>query len=360
MSVPGIDHAALRAALAAFQDPETGRRVTETGQVHALELADGRLALTLGLTGFAAPIREQLHEELQRLLAGRFPQLEVHIEFAPHARPPEQLGTLGLTARAVIAVGSGKGGVGKSSLAVYLACALQRAGCQVGLLDADLYGPSIPHLLGCHERPVLIDNRIQPIVAHGIKVMSIGLLVPSGEAVIWRGPMLHSALQQFLRDTDWGELDYLVVDLPPGTGDVALSLSQLLPLSGAVVVCTPQDVALLDATKAVAMFRRVNLAVLGMVENMSFFICPDCGSRHEIFGSGGARRRAEQLGVPFLGQVPLDPRLRIQADSGRAAEALQEPATRDCLEAICRNLVATLAARRRQEPRDPTLPVLGS
>ncbi len=360
MTPPAIDQSAVREVLAAFQDPETGRRVTETGQIHALELADGRLSVTVGLTGFAAPIRDQLHDELSRLLKGRFAQLEVHVHFAPHARPPEQLGTLGLTARAVVAVGSGKGGVGKSSLAVYLAYGLQRAGCEVGLLDADLYGPSIPHLLGSQERPVLVDERIQPIAVGGVKVMSIGLLVPGNEAVIWRGPMLHSALQQFLRDTAWGELDYLVVDLPPGTGDVALSLSQLLPLTGAVVVCTPQDVALLDATKAITMFRRVSLDVLGMVENMSYFICPDCGSRHEIFGSGGARRRAEQLGVPFLGQVPLDPRLRIQADEGRTTEALEEPSTRDCLEAISRNLVATLAARRRQEPRNPTLPVLDS
>jgi len=344
--------------LAGFQDPETGRRVTESGQVHALELDDGRLSVTVGLTGFAAPIHQQLREELTSLLHERFPGLELHVNFALHQRAPEQLGTLGLKARAVVAVGSGKGGVGKSSLAVYLAAGLQRAGCQVGLMDADLYGPSIPHLLGCRQRPQMIENRIQPIVVGGMKVMSIGLLVPSGEAVIWRGPMLHSALQQFLRDTNWGELDYLVVDMPPGTGDVALSLSQLLPLTGAVVVCTPQEVALLDAVKAITMFRRVNLDVLGMVENMSFFVCPNCGSRHEIFGSGGARRRAEELGVPFLGEVPLDPQLRIQADQGRTLEALEASPTAECLETICRNLVSTLARRRRENPRHPTLPVL--
>jgi len=353
-----IDESAVRQVLAEFRDPETGRRVSESGQVHSLELADGRLSVTVGLTGFAAPIHDQLRQELCSLLRERFPRLELRVNFAPHERPPEQLGTLGLKARAVVAIGSGKGGVGKSSLAVYLAAALKQAGCQVGLMDADLYGPSIPHLLGSQERPQMIDDRIQPIVTGGMKVMSIGFLVPADEAVIWRGPMLHSALQQFLRDTDWGELDYLVVDMPPGTGDVALSLSQLLPLTGAVVVCTPQDVALLDAVKAITMFRRVNIDVLGMVENMSFFTCSHCGTRHEIFGSGGARRRAEQLGVPFLGEVPLDPQLRIQADQGRTLEALQADSTRECLEEICRNLVLFLTERRRQNPRNPSLPVL--
>src|SRR5205085_11398696 len=205
----------------------------------------------------------------------RLPGLtEVKIELAIHDRPPGKLGQVGLTAKSVIAVGSGKGGVGKSTIAAALALGLQRAGSKVGLMDADVYGPSIPHLLGVNERPAVIDKRIQPIEAAGLKVMSMGFLVPPGEAVIWRGPMLHGAIQQFLRDTAWGDLDYLIIDMPPGTGDIALTLSQLLPLTGAVVVCTPQEVALIDAVKAIAMFRKVNINVLGMVENMSGFVCP--------------------------------------------------------------------------------------
>ena len=194
----------------------------------------------------------------------------------------------------------------------------------------------------------------------GLRVMSMGFLVPEGEAVIWRGPMLHTALTQFLRDTDWGDLDYLVIDMPPGTGDVALSLSQLLPLTGAVVVCTPQDVALLDAVKAIAMFRKVNVDVLGMVENMSFFVCPNCNARHDIFGSGGAKRRAAELGVPFLGEVPISTRAAHPGRRGpRDARRSTSPIAAPYLEAICRNFVGNLAAQHRQHPALPTLPVLG-
>ena len=230
------------------------------------------------------------------------------VELAVHQRKPEKLGEIGLAAKTVVAVGSGKGGVGKSSIAAYLAYGLRRAGCEVGLMDADVYGPSIPHLLGSRERPQIVGDRIQPVVVDGMRVMSMGFLVPEGEAVIWRGPMLHTALTQFLRDTAWGELDYLIIDMPPGTGDVALSLSQLLPLTGAVVVCTPQDVALLDAVKAIAMFRKVNVDVLGMVENMSFFLCPNCNSparnlrlrRREAAG-GRAGRAVPRRGADLHG-----------------------------------------------------------
>ena len=291
-------------------------------------------------------------------LKRQFPAAAVTVAVAEHQRPAEKMGTVGLAAKSVLAVGSGKGGVGKSSIAVFLAAALARAGCKVGLLDADVYGPSIPHLLGTTERPQAIDERIEPVEVAGMKLMSIGLLVPAGEAVIWRGPMLHGALTQFLRDTAWGELDYLIVDMPPGTGDVALSLAQLLPQAGAVVVCTPQDVALLDAVKAIAMFRTVNLSLFGMVENMSFFVCPHCGAREDIFGAGGAKRRAAELEVPFLGEVPLLKELRVMADEGRLAAALDYPPARPYLEAICQALVGGLAARRRASPRLPTLPVL--
>lgn len=351
--------AAVRAVLAEFQDPETGRSVTQLEQVHGLRLEGQRLAVILGLTTWSAPLWEQSRAELAEILRKRFPSLDVTVELAVHQRKPEKLGEIGLAAKTVVAVGSGKGGVGKSSIAAYLAYGLRRAGCEVGLMDADVYGPSIPHLLGSsRQRPQILADRIQPVVVDGLRVMSMGFLVPEGEAVIWRGPMLHTALQQFLRDTAWGDLDYLIIDMPPGTGDVALSLSQLLPLTGTVVVCTPQDVALLDAVKAIAMFRKVNMEVLGMVENMSFFVCPNCNARHDIFGSGGAKRRAAELGVPFLGEVPIVTELRVQADQGRVRAAFDEPTARSYLEVICRNLVGNLAARHCQRPVLPALPVL--
>jgi ATP-binding protein involved in chromosome partitioning len=349
----------IRTTLAEFQDPESGRSIAQMEQVHGLRLEPNRLCITLGLTTWSAPLWEQTRADLAGLLRGRFPGLEITVELAVHERRPEKMGEIGLAAKTVVAVASGKGGVGKSSIAAYLACGLRRAGCAVGLMDADVYGPSIPHLLGSRERPVMVGERIQPVVVDGLRVMSMGFLVPEDEAVIWRGPMLHTALTQFLRDTDWGDLDYLVIDMPPGTGDVALSLSQLLPLTGAVIVCTPQDVALLDAVKAIAMFRKVHVEVLGMVENMSFFVCPNCNSRHEIFGSGGAKRRAAELGVPFLGEVPISSELRIAADEGRVSAALDEPTAGPYLAAICRDFVANLAARHRRRPSMPKLPVLG-
>ena len=298
-----LTETALQAALARFQDPETGRSITTLGQVHSCQLDGAKVSITLGLTSWSAPLWEAVRAELENHLKGQFPAA-VTVAVAEHQRPAEKMGTVGLAAKSVLAVGSGKGGVGKSSIAVFLAAGLARAGCKVGLLDANVYGPSIPHLLGTAQRPRVSDGRIEPVEVAGMKLMSIGLLVPAGEAVIWRGPMLHGALSQFLRDTAWGELDYLIVDMPPGTGDVALSLAQLLPQAGAVVVCTPQDVALLDAVKAIAMFRTVNLSLAGMVENMSFFVCPHCGAGRHL-----RRRRGEaagrRVGSPLPRRSPL-------------------------------------------------------
>ena len=351
---------AVLQALDDFTDPEAGRSIVKLQQVHDLTVDGGRVAIRLGLTTFTAPVWKDIQEELVQHLRRRLPQVaEVDVRVEPHHRPPEKIGQIGLAAKSTIAIGSGKGGVGKSTIAAVLAYGLSRAGCKVGLLDADVYGPSIPHLIGSAGQPTLVEGRIQPVVVDGLTVMSMGFLVPPGEAVIWRGPMLHQALEQFLRDTDWGELDWLIIDLPPGTGDVALSLSQLLPLSGAVVVCTPQDVALLDAVKAIAMFRKVNIEVLGMVENMSHFICPNCGTRHDIFGSGGARRKAAELDVPFLGEVPLNMQLRIHGDEGRVSAGLDDKDSAPYLEALSRNLVGNLVAKRRQKPPMPTLPILG-
>jgi ATP-binding protein involved in chromosome partitioning len=350
---------AVRRALDEFTDPETGRSVVQLGQIHRLDVDGDRVAVTLGLTTYSAPLWKETEAQLVEHLRARFPSLAgVRVSIEPHLRPAEKMGEVGLPAKSVIAVGSGKGGVGKSTIAAILAYGLSRAGASVGLMDADVYGPSIPHLLGSTGRPQLVGGRIEPVKVDGINVMSMGFLVPPGEAVIWRGPMLHHALTQFLRDTEWGDLDYLIVDMPPGTGDVALTLSQLLPLPGAVVVCTPQDLALLDAVKAIAMFRKVKIDVVGMVENMSHFVCPNCGSRHDIFGSGGARRKAAELDVPLLGEVPLNTQLRIYGDEGKVAAAFDDASSAPYLEALAANLVRNLVQRRRENPPLPTLTVL--
>ncbi len=218
----------------------------------------------------------------------------------------------------IIAVASGKGGVGKSTTSVNLALALSELGLRVGLLDADIYGPSIPKLMGVSGKPEVLEGRVmKPMEAYGIKLMSIGFLVDEETAMIWRGPMVTSALNQMLREVAWGELDVLVVDMPPGTGDVQLTMAQKVPLTGSVIVSTPQDLALLDARRGTAMFQKVSIPVIGIIENMSHFICPDCGSRHEIFGHGGAREEAQKLQVPFLGEIPLTMELRVQSDQGR-------------------------------------------
>jgi len=355
-----IDIAAVESALAGFKDPECGRSILKFEQIRDIEIDDNQLSLTLALTTWSAPIWNDTKDALEKELRVAFPQLSsVNVNLAVQDRPPQKMGEIGLTAKSVIAVGSGKGGVGKSTIAACLAFALKRAGCQVGLMDSDVYGPSIPHLLGMKDSAVVENERLYPVAKDGVPVMSMGLLVPAEEAVMWRGPMLHSAVTQFLRDTVWGDLDYLIIDMPPGTGDVALSLSQLLPLSGAIVVCTPQDVALLDAVKAIAMFRKVDIPVLGVVENMSGFVCTDCGKRHDIFGSGGARKRAEGLNVPFLGDVPINLQVRQYGDEGKTEANLDGPAVAHSLQSICQGLVKNLAETAAKTPPKPQLPVLG-
>jgi ATP-binding protein involved in chromosome partitioning len=355
--------AAVTAVLADFPDPETGRPLVETGQLREVRAAADAVAVTIGLTSHSAILRDRTRARVEERIRTAFPSVpDVEVGVVAHDRPPPKLGQIGLEAKSVIAVGSGKGGVGKSTIACSIAIGLARAGSRVGLLDADVYGPSVPHLLGLSGRPQIEEGKIQPprlpIGDQAMPAMSMGFLVPAGEAVVWRGPMLHGAITQMLRDTAWGPLDYLVIDMPPGTGDVALTLSQVLPLTGAVVVCTPQDVALLDATKAIAMFRKVNIPLLGMVENMSFFVCPDTGKRYDIFGTGGARRTAAELDIPFLGEVPIQIPIREHGDAGRTAANFDDPACRPYLEAICERLVGNLAAAHAARPPMPSLPVL--
>jgi ATP-binding protein involved in chromosome partitioning len=364
MTVP--DQQAIRALLADVADPETGRPLPDMEQVKDVSASAEAIAVTVALTTHSAILWGQTRGRIEELLRARFPQVpQVAVTIVPHDRPPTKLGQLGVEAKSVIAVGSGKGGVGKSTIAASIAIGLSRTGSRVGLLDADVYGPSVPHLLGLSGRPSIDQGKIVPMrhasggaATAPMAVMSMGFMVPPGEAVVWRGPMLHGAITQMLRDTLWGPLDYLIIDMPPGTGDIALTLSQALPLTGAVVVCTPQDVALLDATKAIAMFRKVNIPILGMVENMSFFVCPDTNKRYDIFGTGGAKRTAKDLEIPFLGEVPIQIPIREHGDAGRTAANFEDPAARPYLQSICERLVGNLAAAHASRPPMPSLPVL--
>ncbi len=354
-----IDPAAVDAILADFPDPETGRDLKTMGQVRDVEIGGDRVNVTMALTTWAAPVWSDARQDLiDRLRAALPSSAQVGVEIVEHRRPAEPIGAMAVTAKSVIAVGSGKGGVGKSTIAASLAIALKNSGCKVGLMDADVYGPSIPHLLGLSGRPTVVEQKLQAVDAGGMPVMSMGFLVPAGEAVVWRGPMLHGAITQFLRDTAWGDLDYLIIDMPPGTGDIALTLSQALPLTGAVVVCTPQDVALIDAVKAIAMFRKVSIPVLGVVENMSYFLCPDNGKRYNIFGSGGARSKAEELEAPFLGEVPIQIPIRERGDAGATVGNLTDAESAPYFERISYNLVRNIAANRATQPPLPSLSVL--
>ena len=242
----------------------------------------------------------------------------------------------------VIAVSSGKGGVGKSTVAVNLAVALAQSGAKVGLMDADIYGPNIPMMMGAPKPPEQQDGKIKPAESHGVKIISMGFFVPEETAIVWRGPMIHTAIQQFFRDVTWGTLDYLLVDLPPGTGDAQLTISQLVPLSGAITVTTPQEVALHDVRKGMMMFQKVNVPLLGIIENMSYFVCGHCGERTEIFSTGGGERAAQKLGIPFLGRVPIDPAIRAGGDSGMPI-VVADPASPQA--AAFREIAAKLAAQ---------------
>lgn len=257
----------------------------------------------------------------------------------PQAEPPQPQSIPGV--KNTIAVGSGKGGVGKTTVSVNLAITLSRLGHKVGLIDADVYGPNVPLMLGLDEAPQAVDNRIQPLDKNGLKVISMGFLNPGDKPLVWRGPMLHSVIQQFLRGTDWGTLDYLIIDLPPGTGDVALSVIQTTALAGAIIVTTPSGVSLEDARKAVNMFRKVRVEVLGLVENMGYLIAPQSKERVDVFGSGGGKRTAEAMGIPYLGELPLDPAIRIGGDSGDPVAWHDSPMFVDLARATLARLDAT-------------------
>ncbi|OYP36682.1 Mrp/NBP35 family ATP-binding protein [Rhodopirellula sp. MGV] len=360
------EEASIRQLLDSHPDPETGRPMGSMGQIGEIKVQDQTVDVQIGLSTHSMPIKADVCEAIESKIIAANPGHTVNVSVVEHARPAARIGQTALRAKSVIAVGSGKGGVGKSSVAASLALALRHLGSKVGLMDADVYGPSVPHLLGLGGRPAISEEkRIEPIILRDdsgspeMPVMSMGFLVEPDQAVIWRGPMLHGSINQFLGMTNWGELDYLIIDMPPGTGDVALTLSQAVPLSGSVVVCTPQEVALLDAIKAIAMYKKVNIPILGMVENMSGFQCPDCGKTYDIFGSGGAREKADALNVPYLGGLPIDIELRKACDEGRLPALIRDNVTaRLPFERIAQSLVRTIASRNVAAPPKPTLPTL--
>lgn len=344
--------------LRAVTDPELGRSLGELDMVRGAALGtDGAVTVTVELPTPAYP-RQKL-EELVRTTVGSLPGAgPVTVAFTSQVRGLNSGATMGLRIKNVVAVGSGKGGVGKSTVAATLAYGLQTLGCRVGLMDADVYGPSIPHMVGATGRPTAVKHktstgeefdRIEPVVANGLKVISMGYFVQPDQAVVWRGPLLHRAITQFLKDTEWGELDYLIIDLPPGTGDVSLTLSQMIGLAGAVVVCTPQQVALLDAMKAISMYRQVKIPLLGLVENMT----------GDVFGRGGARAKAQELGIPFLGELPIDAGIRIHGDEGRIAALFAEDnPSREPLLEICRQTALQIVRQLLDAPKPPVLEIL--
>src|ERR671934_1762785 len=311
-------------ALRVVRDPDLHRDIVSLGFVQNLRIEpSGAVAFDVNLTTPACPVKDQLKAQVRMAVANLPWVTDVQVTMTAKtavARGQGQNTTpLIPKVKNVIAVASGKGGVGKSTTSVNLAVALSQTGASVGLMDADIYGPNVPLMMGLKDKPDVRgeEGRIQPVVRYGIKLVSIGFFLDERKPVIWRGPLVHSAINQFLRDFDWGDLDYLVVDLPPGTGDAPLSLSQLIPLSGVIIVTTPQDVALQDVAKGMAMFKQLEVPIIGVIENMSYFVCPNCSERHELFGRGGGERIAQTFGVPFLGQVPLQPNVRTGGDEGR-------------------------------------------
>lgn len=309
---------ALLDALRTVQDPDLHRDIVTLGFVKDLAIDGGRVKATIELTTPACPVREVLQAECEGALAAVEGVESVEVEMTARVRDrAASTGDLIPQVRQCIAIASGKGGVGKSTVTLNLAIALAQRGAKVGLLDADVYGPSIPLMMGCTERPMTDGSKIMPIERHGLSLMSLGFLLEDDSAVMWRGPMVAGTVKQLLTDVEWGELDYLLVDLPPGTGDAPMSLAQLVPLTGVVIVATPQHVAANIAGKSVQLFRRLNAPILGVVENMAGFACPNCGEVSQIFAGLSGAELAARHGVPFLGSVPLDPGISASSDDGR-------------------------------------------
>ncbi len=342
-------------SLRTVNDPELHQDLVSLEMVKDVVVADGKVHVHVELTTPACPLKAQIEQDVRAAVEQVDGVTEANVEFSAKVRGmPKPLEAMP-GVKNVLAVGAGKGGVGKSTAAVLLAVGLARSGASVGLLDADVYGPSIPTLMGVADRrPEVRDERFLPIEADGVKVMSVGFLVPPEQAVIWRGPMVHSLVGQFLNQVEWGELDYLVIDLPPGTGDAPLSLAQAIPMTGAVIVCTPQDLALADAHRAVKMYAQLKVDCLGIIENMSYYLCPKCGHRDEVFDHGGAQKAAGELGVPFLGAIPLNSAIRRVGDEGRPRDywADTEPAVREAVDSVVGSVAAQISMKNAASPAE--------
>jgi ATP-binding protein involved in chromosome partitioning len=314
-----ITEAAVLDALRAVKDPDLHKDIVSLGFVKNLRIDAGDVALTIELTTPACPVKDLLRDQARSVVSAiagvRAVQIEMTAQVRSVGRP--ELGRAPVDGvKNIIAVGAGKGGVGKTTLSVNLAVALAQRGSRVALLDGDMYGPNVPIMLGLRTQLETDGQKIVPAERYGLQVVSMGFLTQDDAPVIWRGPMLHGAIQQFFRDVRWTDVDYLIVDMPPGTGDVALSLSQSVPVAGAVIVTTPQEVSLADTRRAVQMYRKLNIPTIGLIENMSHFVCPGCGRESDLFGKGGGRRLADEMSIPFLGEIPIQEPVRIGGDSG--------------------------------------------
>jgi ATP-binding protein involved in chromosome partitioning len=330
--------------LGRVQEPELGQDLVSLKMIRDLEIHDGNVSFTIVLTTPACPLRGQIESEAKAAVAALKGVGSVAVKWASDVPNDGRMrGLMNMPIRNAVAVGSGKGGVGKSTVAVNVAVALAQSGARVGLLDADIYGPNVPTMLGVDRLPPPSGKKLVPAVAYDVKMVSMGLLVKPGQPLIWRGPMLNSAIRQFLGEVEWGELDYLIVDLPPGTGDAALSLAQALPLSGAIIVTLPQLVSIEDASRGLQMFRTLEVPILGVIENMSYLDMPD-GTRMDIFGSGGGEQLAQATETPFLGKIPIDASVREGGDSGKPIVAFHpESAAAGALRAIAENLAARIS-----------------
>lgn len=355
-----ISPEAVMAALSTVMEPELHRDLVSLNMIHDLEIADGAVKFEIMLTTPACPLKGKIEADARKAVSAIAGVTSVEIKFdanVPTDGRPR--GLMQLPVKNAVAVASGKGGVGKSTVAVNLAVSLAQSGAKVGLLDADIYGPNVPTMMGVDQLPPMRSQKIVPAETYGVKMMSIGFLVPPGKALIWRGPMLHSAIRQFLSDVDWGELDYLIIDLPPGTGDAQLSLAQSIPLSGGVIVTLPQAVSLEDASRGMQMFRELNVPILGVVENMSYMEMPD-GSKVDVFGQGGGELMAKKEDVPFLGAIPLDPAVRVGGDQGKPIVVTNpESASGKALKSIAELLAARLSVEAYKNQSSVKIEMIG-
>jgi ATP-binding protein involved in chromosome partitioning len=348
-------------ALRTVKDPDLNRDLVTLNFIKDLHIKGKNVSFTIELTTPACPVRDQLKSESEAAIRQTISDVgtvDITLTSNVSSRIPVQSAPLLPNVKNTIAVASGKGGVGKSTVAVNLAVALAREGAGVGLIDCDVYGPSIPLMFGTNERPKMHQQKLLPLEKYGVKIMSIGFLVDPMQAVIWRGPMASGAVRQFMSDVDWGELDYLIFDMPPGTGDIQLTLVQQIPLTGAVIVTTPQEISLADARKGLVMFNKVNVPILGIIENMSYFICSHCGSRENIFDSGGGVKAAKELNVPFLGEIPIDTNIRVGGDVGRPiVDSDPKSPQAKIIYEIARKLAAQISIKNYSQSEAPLIDI---